>query len=228
MAQNPVTVSTPQRTLRIMFIEIPPFYTSVQGTPSGYVYKIAVNAVKAAGFKPEAHIVPLKRLGLEIAEGNADIWVGPSTFPEFKNKAYIGTKPVAHLKLATWSFGQTLDIKNLEDLKKYRIVIIYGYNYGGVADEIKTKGYNYIEAKDMNQAYRLLSNKRADVLVNYTKVVEPWQKQNPRKRLRGYVFRSVECNIVVSRKTMDAMDVLKRLEAVTPEDTDSTVGATIN
>lgn len=167
-----------------------------------------------AGFKPEPYPLPLKRIPQELAAGKIDLWIGVAGLPLLKEGAFIGDMTVLKLRLSTWSLGQNIKISSLEDFRKHPVALITPFAYGGLAEKIRApqSGIKYFDVKDISQAYRLLVNRRADVLLQFDDLMDIWQKENPRERLRKNPYSELPCHIMISKKTPDAAEILKRLE----------------
>lgn len=208
----------PKRKLRMAYTDFPPFLEKTADGPKGLLIDQAKKIVTRAGYDLEFVYVPFKRMPGELSNGNVDIWLGLTHYHEFKSTTFIGNKAVATLELMTYALGQDVQVKNSAALKKYRLVTHSGYSYGGLIDEIhdpKNK-YQYIEVKDIDQAYRLLVNKRADVFLNYRANIDTWMKEHPASRLRGRIFKNIPVHFAVSRKALEGNDVLKNLEQAVP------------
>lgn len=204
----------PVRTLKFALIDFPPYYIINGGKIQGSMVEKIYQMINDAGFKPEPYPLPLKRIPQELAAGKIDLWIGVAEQPVLKEGAFIGKMVVLKLRLSTWSLGQNIKISSLEDFKKHPVALITPFSYGTLAEKIKApqSGIKYFEAKDINQAYQILANGRADLLLQFDDLMELWLKENPEKILRKNAYDELPCYIMISKKTPDAAEILKRLE----------------
>lgn len=201
------------------YTDFPPYQEETSEGPKGLIVDQARKIVGQAGYDIEMIHVPFKRIQSELANGNVDVWIGLTHHKEFKNSTLIGKKTVLNLDLMTYSLEQEIAAKELNDLKKYRLITFYGYTYSGLVDEIHDpkNHFNFIEVKDNDQALRLLSSKRADVFLNYRTTMEAWMKDSAKYHLKGHLFKAFPAHIVISQKTPDGPEILKNLEQVVPD-----------
>ncbi len=208
------SITAPKRKLRMAYTDFPPFLEVTPEGPKGILIDQAKKVVSHAGYELELVYVPFKRMPNELSSGSVDIWLGFTHYKEFKSTTFIGSKSIASLELMTYALGQDISVKDINELKKYRLVTYAGYSYGGIIEDIQDpkNHYQFIEVKDMERAYRLLVNKRADIFLNYKANVERWTKDHPTMKLRGHILKTIPVHFAVSRKTLEGNEVLKNLE----------------
>ncbi|HWU44848.1 MAG TPA: transporter substrate-binding domain-containing protein [Bdellovibrio sp.] len=211
-----------KRKLRMACVEFAPFEHQTPEGSNGLFVERARDMARRAGYDIEPVFVPIKRMPKLLSNGDVDLWVGLTHYKEFKEIALAGTKTLMQLELMTYTYGRDLEAKALEDLKKYRLLLMSGYSYGGLLDEIRNpkNKFSYIEVKDNEQAFRLLSANRADIFLNYKHSWDVWQKNRPTVKLHSHLFATLPVHIAVSRKTLEANDVLKNLERNIPAESE--------
>jgi polar amino acid transport system substrate-binding protein len=204
-----------QRTLNVDIIDFVPLYQfNEQGKAIGRLSEKVLKIIEKAGYDVRMNHVSEKRMILDIIEGKADVWMGVSAMEEFKTNALIGKESFLNMQLSAWTTGKKIVLKNPEDLKKYSVILITGYNYGGLADYVKNKANDvrYVEVNDIEQAYQILDKNRADLFLDYDMTMNSWAEKNPNERWSHEPFKNVDCHIVVSKKSINAEKVLADLE----------------
>lgn len=203
------------QTLKMGYIEFPPvFSTDKSGKPEGLLIDLAKAVVPHAGYQLQVNSYPVKRMVDYIVKGKLDLWIGLKTIPAFKDTTFKGDSNLLQITLKAFRVGDKPDIKEQEDLKDKKIIIIRGFSYGGWINYITdpVNEINYIETYEHIAAFRMLKAGRADYLLDYS---------NPAKKaLKTIKIENLECNtissfgayFVVSKKTNDAEIVLHNLE----------------
>ncbi|NJL59713.1 MAG: transporter substrate-binding domain-containing protein [Desulfobacteraceae bacterium] len=202
-------------TIRMAYIEAPPYYSSNKdGKAEGLVIDIMNKVMKKAGYDWEAASYPVKRMTSMLTSGEIHLWVGLSTLPEFQGTAIIGGTEIGKVILNAYHIGDKPPIMKKEDLAGKSLIILGGYSYGGWLSYIKdpVNKIAYHEPNSHESAFSMLSLGRAEYLLDY---------DTPAKRVLGAMnipnlkvneVSSFTLKFVVSRKSPDAQNMLNRLE----------------
>lgn len=202
-------------TVRMAYIEAPPYYSSNKdGKPEGLVIDILNNVMKKAGYDWEAASYPVKRMTSMLISGEVHLWVGLSTLPEFQGTAIIGSTEIGKVILNAYHVGDKPPIMKKEDLAGKSLIILGGYSYGGWLPYIKDPAnkITYHEPNSHESAFSMLSLGRAEYLLDY---------DTPARRVLGTMnipnlkfneVSSFTLKFVVSQKAPNARDMLNRLE----------------
>lgn len=205
-----------KRTLKIAYIDFPPFYSQdSEGRAQGFLSERVASIAKEAGFEIEMNLRPAKRMIHEIVQGDLDVWMGASGFPEFKDTTWIGKNIFTVLELKAYSLENPTMIQKKEDLNGKKIILMSGYSYGGWISYIQDSKnkISITEARTTDQALRLLQNKnRGDILLHYTIPVDYELQKNPMPNIKSTTVTKVDTHIVVSKKIKDSEQILQQLD----------------
>ena len=101
-----VLVGAEARTVRMVYIEAPPFYyTDGKGNPQGFLIELMRKVADKAGYGLETISFPAKRMAYKLINGEADIWLGVSAIPAFKGKTLIGNSEIINVVLNIYYLG---------------------------------------------------------------------------------------------------------------------------
>ena len=203
------------RTVRMVYIEAPPFYfTDEKGSPQGFLFALMKQVTKQAGYELEAFSYPAKRMAHKLLSGEADIWLGVSTIPGFKDQTLIGETEIVNVCLYLYYIGENKAIHGKEDFSDKSIIVLRGYSYGGLIQFIKDPAnrVTYYETDSHESAFRMLKAGRADYLLDYKTPTERTLKTVKIPELKSVELSSVPLKFVVSKKVPDAPRLLKALE----------------
>ncbi len=202
--------------LRIAYIDFPPFYAqNSEGKAEGYLSDRVRAIAKEAGYDIEMHLRPAKRMIHEIVQGDLDVWMGASGFPEFKDTTLIGKNIFTVLELKAYSLDTPVTIQKKEDLRDKKVILMSGYSYGGWISYLQDPAnkISITEARSTEQALRLLKSKnRGDILLHYSIPVEHELKKFSLPNIQSTTVTKVETHIVVSKKTPSSDQILQKLE----------------
>ncbi len=202
--------------LKVAYIDFPPFYSQdSKGHAQGFLSDRVAAITKVAGYDIEMNMRPAKRMIHEIVQGDLDVWMGASGFPEFKDTTYIGNNIFTTLELKVYSLNNISQIQKKEDLRGKKVILMSGYSYGGWISFLQDPAnkISITEARSTDQALRLLRSKsRGDILLHYSTPVEYELNKNPIADLQSSLLTKVETHIVVSKKNPDSENILKKLE----------------
>jgi polar amino acid transport system substrate-binding protein len=157
------------RPIRVGYVDFPPLTFEKNGEPAGYLMDDLLRVVKKLGLTiSDIELYPAARLFRLLKSGELDMWVGIEVHPE--EIAYTAS-PLATLELNVWTLkGRTLPrIKNVDDLKPYRVALIRGYGYGEWGQTIRAPGspFRWTDLTDRHHAFKFLEHGRADLLLDY-------------------------------------------------------------
>ncbi|MDG0815903.1 substrate-binding periplasmic protein [Bdellovibrio svalbardensis] len=200
--------------LRVAIIDFPPFYgVDEQGKATGVLSARVRELLKASGYKMKPVFVPAKRMMTEVAAGTIDVWMGVSSFPEFKETTLIGKELFVEMKLSLWAYSRESFPEDMTVPDSRKIALIFGYSYGGLLNELKRKrSVSLVEVKSVDQASLVLKNQRASYLLNYDVTMEHWLANNSHEKMVSKSIKVIPCYIVVSKKHPQAGEVLRNLE----------------
>lgn len=208
------------KTLVLGYIEFPPYtYTNKQGEAEGIELELADKLVSSAGYQFETTSLPATRLIYYLKYGLVDIMIGLDTHPKLNEIALVSKKVLATIKLNTYFIGKKTPITTSQDLVNKKIIIMRGYNYGGLIDFILDKKNNvqYQTTKSHSSGFNMLLSKRADYFLAYQ---QPSQKSLDKSSIQNLHLTNLSklpIYLIVSKKTPNAQAVFNRLEQAIDE-----------
>ncbi|MFL0802701.1 MAG: transporter substrate-binding domain-containing protein [Agarilytica sp.] len=202
-------------TLRVGFVEFPPFYyTDENGKAQGHITELTKQIATKAGFEVSFHSYPPKRLAKNLVAGDVDFWVGLATLENFSGNTEISSMPVVSEVLRAYSTKPMPEIKRKSDLNGRHVIVLLGYSYGDWFDYIKDPQNNitHESAIKHDQALRMLLSHRVDYLLDYQLPINLALANMETPKLYYHDVFSIEGHIVVSKKLPNAKQILRRLE----------------
>lgn len=156
-------------TYRFVTLEYPPYEYTENGVIKGVAVDVIKETFKLMGHEVKIEVWPWARSIEMIKNGDAD---GIFTFfknPEREAFVHFSKEAVVQQKIALWvrkDSGITFD-GDLSHLRNYRIGVVRKTSYGDRFDNAVKKGTLKItESYTINEAIKLLVNKRIDVWVS--------------------------------------------------------------
>lgn len=200
--------------LTIGYVEFPPFsYTNLNGQADGSLIELAKIILAKTGHQYEMVLLPSKRMMSYLSTGVVDAWISVSSHHLLSDIAIVGKQVIGQLKLNVYNlnFEKTVE---LVDLKNKTVILIRGYNYGGLIDYINSKDNN-IKAFTTNthhSAVNMLLAKRADYMLGYEAPVLIELKKQKIPNLQSNTILELPLYFVVSKKTLNAKKLLNEFE----------------
>lgn len=202
--------------VKYAYIEFPPIsYTDQNGNPAGSLINIASRIFEKANLQWSAQAYPTSRMVKYLAEGKLDVWIGLTSIPELQSTTLVGNSTPIILKLNAYSVDQQHQVKTPQDLVGKSVIIIRGYSYGGWINFIKNRNNNisYIEVNSHETALNALGKKRAEIMLAYQSPMNAVLENIQIKNLHFSNILSLDCRIIVSKKSQNAAKLLQDLEA---------------
>lgn len=202
-------------TYNVGVLDFPPFYivkseTEVEGTMADLLRKI----MDKAGMKYVMKGYPPKRLYKELAEGSTQIWMGVKGVPEYEGQVIYGDSEINEIEIRLYTLEGKPLLNTLPETKGQKIITIRGYSYGGMINYL-TNPENAIslDPSDSHElAFKKLIKGRGDYVLDYKRPAEEAIKANAMTGLAHSVLKNIKIHLVVSKKTPDAENVLKKME----------------
>lgn len=198
----PSLASAEFRPIKFGYVDFPPLTYSDRGVPAGELVDTAAPILNKVGLKiASSDFVPAARLFNYMNEGKIEMWYGIELLPE--HFAYT-SKPLANIKLMIWSvrLKKLPEIKELNDLKSYRLALRRGYGYGDWGEKIRAKdsGFHWMDFSETQQAFLFIDHNRADLYLDYLGPVERNLKPEQFKKMKGRLIRELNVKIGISKR----------------------------
>lgn len=199
----------------------PPYaYFDIDGNLTGIWMSQLSPVLKKANiaFKP-IHI-PITRFYSSVATGKVELSAMPKGFPGM-DRVLFSEKPFAHFDMRVFWLSDDQDITAMAELANKRVVLIKGYTYGGLLDDIPEDSREQFQvADDQRIALKLLMEDKADYVLGYWAMMSYLQKNYPTTQINNKKVAQLPIFFVVNAKTPNAEDLINRfnsaLDTVTP------------
>lgn len=118
-------------------VDLPPLYRVESGiVVGGTCYEKLVFMFNQANLKFKFTTYPISRLYRSLGSGEIEVFVGVKSVPSYEGKVIFGEKELLSLELAVFSKPGTSATLS-SDLIGRSIIVIRGYVYGGILDELR-------------------------------------------------------------------------------------------
>lgn len=160
--------------LRVGYAEFPPFtYQSNRGQAAGKFIDITRQVIEEAGYNSEFIMLPPSRLLLHLRTGLVDVSPHLSRTPSMIYETLESWVSPTSVYIRAWRLKSTESLTDFNQLRHMRIIVIAGYNYGGLTSWMSQQsGFSLTEAPDRRAAIDMLKRNRGDYLLAYSKPIE--------------------------------------------------------
>ncbi|MBF0572704.1 MAG: transporter substrate-binding domain-containing protein [Desulfamplus sp.] len=193
----------------------PPFGVVEEGKePSGILIDYIKPILKRANVTYSIKGYPPKRLYKYLADGETHIALGVKGVPELEGNVLYSNEKITDIDLRVYSRAETPPIKTKEDMIGKRIITIRGYSYGGFIKYIENPATKIVAdmANGHELAFKKLQAQRADYVLDYSLPSEKALKSINIPGIQSYSISLLELFFIVSKKTPDAENLLRKLE----------------
>jgi len=174
---SPPALADPTQTRQILqvgYTEFPPFtYQNSRGQAAGEFIDITRKVIIEAGYATEFVFLPPSRLLLHLRNGMVTLAPSASGTPFLVYETLESWVSPVTLELHAWHLNTTETLKTFDQIRHKRVIVISGYNYGGLMSWMeKQNDIALTEAPDHRAAIDMLKRDRGDYLVDYQKPVQ--------------------------------------------------------
>lgn len=211
---------TAKETIAIGVLDFPPFYHVANGKEPEGVLLDYLNAVAdKAGYACNISGYPSKRLFKYLRDGHVNLFAGIKGVSGYDNDVLYSKKKITEIDLRIYTREDTPMIHRMDELKGKCIMVISGYNYGGLLGFLEDPANRIIleRSNDHELIFKKLIARRANYVLDY---FEPSEFVLKKLRPRGIQSRSltvVEAYLILSKKTPNAAETMARLEQACDE-----------
>ncbi|MFE8070356.1 transporter substrate-binding domain-containing protein [Marinobacteraceae bacterium S3BR75-40.1] len=193
----------PDKVLRTAYVEFPP-YTMMNeaGEPDGRFIELARTVANKAGYRLEFQMLPIGRTYLYLKNGRVDLWLGVAGVPMLEGRVLESRATPIRISLSTWHLPERLPVRRLEDLRGHIVILITGYTYGGLLDELAAENSGVVTTftSTHTSALKMLTRGRGHYLLDYRDPVEDAMQRNRFPRLESEVLKRRRGAFVFSRQ----------------------------
>ena len=158
-----------QQILRVGYTEFVPFtYQNSRGQPAGAFIDITRKVMAEAGYTPEFLFLPPSRMLLHLRTGALDLAPTLSGTPLVVYETLESWVSPDSMELHAWHLDTTQALTEFDQLRHKRLIVISGYNYGGLITWMDTQSdIHMTEAPDHRAGLEMLKRDRGDYLLDY-------------------------------------------------------------
>jgi len=206
----------PLRTLTVGYYDFPPaIYSDPQGLPQGPLVSLTHRIFERAGYRAQFRAFPSARLYAALKSGAVDLWPGAPGKPELAADTLEGRATLAQISLNLYHRSDTPPPKVPESLRKRGVIIIGGYNYWPVVNQMlhdPQLGIRLHRTSSHASALEMLQHRRADYLLDYQIPVNQALQHLGTQALPYVNVHKVPIRFIASRRLSDSQAVLDALD----------------
>ncbi|MBU1171237.1 MAG: transporter substrate-binding domain-containing protein [Proteobacteria bacterium] len=210
-----VSVSFGTQIYQVGVLDFPPFFivkndNEVGGTLADLLRRI----LDKAGLNYEIHGYPPKRSFKNLKDGVTHITIGIKAVPGYEGHVLYGDSVIDQIEICLYCRENYPLLNSQDDMKGKKIITIRGYGYGGMAAFLTDPMNNItLDQTDSHElALKTLLIGRGDYALDYKRPAEETIKTYSMSGLKYSVMKKLKIHLIVSKKTPDAENVLKKLE----------------
>ncbi|MCG8550728.1 MAG: transporter substrate-binding domain-containing protein [Desulfobacterales bacterium] len=186
-----------------------------KGQPDTPMNLVAGEILNRAGLSWHAMPYPARRLFDYLKNGkiNFSILVRASSL---NDSCIFSKKPIYNTKLNVYYIGNKIPVKTKEDLIGKHVITIRGYSYGGLRKFVSDPANNvtYEDASTHKAAFEMLSDNRADYLIDYASAANDILAVHPVKGLKSHSLSQLDIFLVLSKSYPEAETLMMKLEKI--------------
>lgn len=208
--------SEDERVLDVGYVEFPPYsHTNENGQADGIYIDITRRSLEHAGYIPRFHALPIARIYLYLQQGKIHLWPGLGDIPSLQGHVLESSVSPINTELNAWYLDKTPPIKNVDDMRGQRVILIAGYTYAGLLYDLREpdKNITIITTPTHSSALQMLELGRGDYLLDYLAPIQEELNQKPIANLKSTPLISQKGVFVVPKRIPHAEEILKNIEA---------------
>ncbi len=185
------------------------------GQPDNPMFRVAAQLFGKAGIAWHGKSYPAVRMFKYLQDGSAQFSILVKA-PSLEECCLFSKKPLAAAEIRVYHQAGKAPLLRREDLSGKKIITVAGYSYGGLLPFL-ADAQNHIGnqvAPTHLAAFRMLSNGRADYVIDYSGPAGEILAQEPIADIHSELLSRQEVFLVLSRSYPDAAKVMKRLETI--------------
>ncbi len=209
--------ATQTKPLKIVYTEFPPYtYTDHHGEAKGYFVELISELLQQRKIPYTFSSHPTSRIHFQLKSGEADIYLGPQGVPDLQQHIRSVPLPSAFtIRLFLWRKPNTLHAPTLAALNNQSLVVINGFGYGGILQQLDAQKNNVkiIRSNSHGNALKMLISGRVDYLLDYLQPVNNELINHPDTNLLKQPILNIEVAFIVSRQTTNSRELFEALSA---------------
>jgi ABC-type amino acid transport substrate-binding protein len=185
-----------------------------EGEPDNPLTPVAATLFAKAGIPWHVRAYPAARMFKYLRDGTAQfsILVKSAALEEC---CLLSRKLLAVAEIRVYHLAGIAPIKGMEDLLDKKVITIHGYSYGGLLNSLgKDNRMGDNLAPTHPAAFRMLTQGRADYLIDYADPAAEVLAATPLPGLQSELLSHQEVYLVLSKRYPEAENLMGRLENI--------------
>ncbi|WP_100644380.1 substrate-binding periplasmic protein [Alteromonas facilis] len=198
------------------YFNFPPLlYTDQAGRLTGPLAERVKRVLENANVPYQTIEYPNKRTKLMMNDGRINFNVMAKSFLIDPQSNVISDFPILETSIGVYWQAGTAPLTSLDDLQGKSVILISGFSYGEIRQQIESSALNIksaMEVENHARGLQALLFKRADYFLGYT---EPSNTEIETQSLQGISSMkvgAVDVYMIVSREMENADKLMRRLE----------------
>lgn len=190
-------------------IPFSPFYEVEDGEVKGGIYTdILELTLERAGLEYSINAYPAGELFSGIENGDIHVWMGTPA-----NGAFVSSRPITETNIMVYTSSSVSPPSSVEGLKGKRVLVIEGYNYGGLMKKLSAPSMGIIldRLKSHETVFSRLSSGLERYAVDYQEPAGKAMSDLKIKNIKSHILKTVEVRFYVSKKAPDAEKLMEKL-----------------
>lgn len=160
---------------------------------------------------------PASRYYRHTLDGKIEISLINELFKDPDNALLVSHLPISDIDLRVFWLQDHPPITQVEQLAYQPIVLLRGYQYGGIIDNLleneETRQYfNYVN--DHDSAISMLEKERGKYFLGYWRVVKHLMKGQSHMQLNNLKLRKINIHIAVHKKAPNAINLYNQINEI--------------
>lgn len=216
LAATHMAHAQPAAPVEFALADFPPYFQmDERNEPSGPVLEL-VAALFAEAEQP--HVIrgyPAARLYRRLERGEAAVSMGGAGHPEMTRTSLRGSAPIFTVELNIYRKPQQPPIHRPTELAGKSVILISGYTYGAMAQQLASpaSGTNIAHAANHSSALQMLLHDRAQYLIDYADPMRALLASLPDSSITSDPLVQIPVYLFVSRAYPQGQALLDRLDA---------------
>lgn len=159
---------------------------------------------------------PVARFYKHLLDGKIDISIVSKNIGDQSKVLLLSKQPISKLDVRLFWLPGTTTITELSQLKSQAVVIMRGYQYGGILEELQAQNgttEQLIQVTRHEEAIQMLTRGRAHYFLGYWRLVDYLVKTQSRVQLDTLRLAEIPLHVSVHKEVENAEALIDRLNS---------------
>ena len=158
---------------------------------------------------------PVARFYKHLLDGKIDISIVSKNIGDQSKVLLLSKQPISKLDVRLFWMPGTITITELSQLKNHAVVIMRGYQYGGILEELQAQNgttEQLIQVTSHEEAIQMLTRDRAHYFLGYWRLVDYLVKTQSRVQLDTLRLAEIPLHVSVHNTVDNAKGIIEKLD----------------